>query len=84
MNILNYADPSQLKKDLAEAAYDTLMAATGNSTLFTCLDPSCESNSHYISLKLMAINTYNGIIALRLADGDLIAAILADLDPCGC
>lgn len=84
MNGFNYADPTQLKKDLAQAAYDTLMAATSNSTKFSCLDPACETNGHLIGLKLMSINTYNAIIALRLAGGELIADIIADLEPCGC
>lgn len=84
MNGFNYADPTQLKKDLAQTGYDTLMSATANSDKFACLNPACENNGHLIELKLMSINTYNAIIALRLADGDLIADIIADLEPCGC
>ena len=84
MNGFNYADPTQLKKDLAQTGYDTLMSATSNSNKFSCLNPACETNGHLIGLKLMSINTYNAIIALRLASGEAIADIVADLDPCGC
>lgn len=84
MQSLNYADPTQLKKDLAQKAYDTLMTVTEDSTAFTCLNPACEANGHMIELKLMALNTYNAIIALRLANGDSLEDILAALEPCGC